>query len=345
MSACISDRACIFLRACIYATVLAAVPARAAPGHVLRLATVAPDGSAWAREFRAFARDVEASTGGAVGIKWYFGGIAGEEPAVADRIARDQLDGVLSGGVLCQQLAPSLRVLNVLGLIHSREEAAYVAGRLLPALEEEFHGRGYTSLAVATVGPAVLFTREPVRSLADLRRLRVWFWEFEGMRMHLSEMGIPAVALPLERAGAAYDLGRVDGFLAVPQAALAFQWSAQARYVSDLRIALLVGCLVVANRAFDELPLEAQAALRAAGAKLRARVEEVGRAQDEALLGSLFARQGLRPMPVSDEFRSEFLQAARAARERLGERLVPLKLLARVVEMLADYRAENRERH
>src|SRR6476646_5054881 len=76
----------------------------------LRLATAVPEGTAWARVGMAFARDVDELTHGEVRVKWYLGGIAGNELQVLDRMKRDQLDGVGSGGVLCQRLAPTMRV-------------------------------------------------------------------------------------------------------------------------------------------------------------------------------------------------------------------------------------------
>ena len=59
----------------------------------LRFASVAPEGTGWAREFKAFARDAEAFSNGQVRVKWYFGGIAGDESVVPERIKRGQLDG------------------------------------------------------------------------------------------------------------------------------------------------------------------------------------------------------------------------------------------------------------
>ena len=53
--------------------------ASAEPTTVLRFATVAPDGTAWARLFRAMGRDIDTETRGKLGAKWYFGGIAGNE--------------------------------------------------------------------------------------------------------------------------------------------------------------------------------------------------------------------------------------------------------------------------
>ena len=48
--------------------------------HVLRFATVIPQGTVWAREMQAFARDVaDGSTNNQVQLKWYLGGIAGDD--------------------------------------------------------------------------------------------------------------------------------------------------------------------------------------------------------------------------------------------------------------------------
>ena len=122
--------------------------------------------------------------------------------------------------------------------------------------------------------------------------------------------------------------------------ALAFQWSSQARYVIDLRAAYYVGCLVIAASAFDALPVEQQKILRAAVGKGAARMEELGRQQDDALLGGLFERQGLHTIPVSPAFRTEFFEASRETRQRLGERVVPSALIARVMSWLGDFRGE-----
>jgi len=323
------------------ATLACAAPAAADP-VLLRMAVAAPDGTAWAREIRAFARDVEGLTGGAVRMKWYFGGIAGDELTVADRIRREQLDGAISGGMLCQRLAPSMRVMRVLGLVTDRDEAAYVISRLKPTIDREMQERGFTNVVEGGLGPDTLFSRDRIASMDDLRRSRPWVWDLEDtLQMQLAELGVRPVALPLDAAARAYDDGRLDGFLAAPTAALAWQWSAQSRYVSDLPVAFLVACLVIANRSFDPLPIEAQQGIRAAAAKLQARFEDLGRTQDRALLHGLFARQGLVPIAVSDEFRAGFLSAARAARDRLGDKLVPPPLVDRVTQMLEDYRKEH----
>ncbi len=316
-------------------------PASADP-TILRFATAAPDGTGWARLFRTMSRDLDAATRGEVVIKWYFGGIAGNELQMLDRLARNQLDAVMSGGMLCMKLSPAMRSLRLLGLFQTRDEAAYVLGRLRPTIDAEFAAAGYHNMGSATLGSDMMFARTPVASLADMKKVRFWFWDLdETMRVQLRVLGVPAVGLPVEDALHAYEEKRTDGFIAVPTAALAFQWSSQTKYLSQLRLGYLPGCMVLATRAWDAMSFAQRTELTEATAKFQRRLEDLGRTQDEQLLSELFARQGIQQTAVSAGFASEFFEAARVARDAARDRLIPAALVDRIVGWVADYRAEH----
>lgn len=321
----------------------AAGAAHADPSVLLRFASEAPQGTAWAREGQALERDIADLTHGQVRIKWYLGGIAGDEAQMLDCMRRDQLDGVASGGMMCQKLAPSMRVMRIPGLFQNRDESQYVSGRLKDQFDHEMLHNGFVNLGELGIGPDVLFSRKPISDYAQLRATNTWIWDLDDVyKSALVTMGFSVVPSSLQGAYRTFEDGKIDAFLAVPTAALAYQWSAETRYYSDLRTSFLRGCLIVTSRAFDQLPIEGQHAVKQATARVIVRLEEVGREEDDALLGGLFAKQGLKPVPVSESFRSEFYAAARAMREQLGERLVPAPLLQRVLGLLADYRAERR---
>jgi TRAP-type C4-dicarboxylate transport system substrate-binding protein len=219
-----------------------------------------------------------------------------------------------------------------------------VMERLRPTIEEETRKSGFEMLILSGLGPEVMFTRTPVRSMADLRKNKMWRWSADEPGIAMAhEMGLPVVPLDLDVAGKAYDDKRVDGFIAIPTAALAFQWSAQARYITDLRLGYLTGCVAVSQSALDRMTAEQQKLFRSLFAKYDALFQEMGRRQDEALLGGLFVKQGLKPIPPSEGFRSEFFEVARAARERAATRFVSRATLDRVLKWLADYRAEHSE--
>jgi TRAP-type C4-dicarboxylate transport system substrate-binding protein len=149
--------------------------------------------------------------------------------------------------------------------------------------------------------------------------------------------------MPIADAYGAYEHKRVDGFITPAVAALGFQWSTATRYYTDLRMGFVVGCLVVANRAFDALPISEQQALKLASAKMKLRIEQLGRSQEEQLLHGLLQKQGLRLVSVDAGTRVTFFEAARAARDRAATTLVSAELIARVLGMLADFRTEHRE--
>lgn len=310
--------------------------------QTLRLGTIVPEGTGWARELRALGRDIEVSTAGAVHMKWYMGGIAGDEMEMLERVRRGQLDGVLSGGMACETVAPSLRVARIPGLLQTWAETSFVLGRLRPTLEDEAHKNGFFYMGEAIVGPSIIFSRRPIADMATMRSTRLWIWDIDRMLGAVApEMGLQVVPLPIRDAAAAYEAGRLDGMIAPAAAALGFQWSASTRYYTDLRAGFVIGCMLIAHRPFDALPLSSQKALREASARAKLRIEEVGRTQEAQLVDHLFQKQGLGRISVDERARAAFFEAARAARDRAATRLVSASLIARVLGILADYRSEH----
>ncbi len=311
----------------------------AAEPVTLRMSAIVPEGTAWARELRAFGRDVEQRTSGRVRIKWYLGSITGDEVATLERVRRGQLDG-MGGSQFCDRLAPALKVSRVLGLVQSYEEATYVMGRLRLQLDAEFKKSGFSGYATG-LGSEIIFSRKPVRTMQDLTTIKVWLWNLDTvMAPQLRALGVTLVQTPIEDTARALDSGQADSLNTIPQAALAFQWSPKMTHYTELRTGFIMGCIVFADRALDALSLPDQTALRDATAKLRVRIDDVGRATDEALLNGLFEKQGLKRVPVTETLRAEFFAAARGARDKVDPALVPRELVQRVESWLADFRAE-----
>src|SRR5690349_20981416 len=94
----------------------------------LRVGTLVPDGTAWARELKAFAREVEETA--QLRVRIYWGGIAGDEREMVGRVKRGQLDAI-AGAAVCTELAPSLKVTRLQGLFPSRDDHERIL-RVLP---------------------------------------------------------------------------------------------------------------------------------------------------------------------------------------------------------------------
>jgi TRAP-type C4-dicarboxylate transport system substrate-binding protein len=181
--------------------------------------------------------------------------------------------------------------------------------------------------------------------MEDLKRAKLWSWNLDEVFVATWPMlGMHLVPLPIDQAYGAFEDKRIDGFIAVPTSALAFQWSTEARYVTDLRMGFLRACVLITTRAFDPLPIEARNALLNSSAAGMMQLEQLGREQDDELLGGLFAKQGMKTVVPSEAFRADFFAQARAARDQLVAQgaLMKPELLQRVLTLLADYRAEHR---
>src|SRR4051812_31784484 len=140
----------------------------------LRMASVVPEGTAWARELKALAREIDTDTGGQVKMKWYLGGITGDDFESGRRIARGQLDGWAGGAWQCEKGAKSMVVTRLPGLYRSRAEIAWIEGRLRPTFDEEFKKAGFVFLGDSVIGPSIIFLRKAVHRFGELKRIKLW---------------------------------------------------------------------------------------------------------------------------------------------------------------------------
>ncbi|MDB4970580.1 MAG: TRAP-type C4-dicarboxylate transport system, substrate-binding protein [Myxococcales bacterium] len=324
------------------ALTLLTTPAAADP-VTLRMAAIAPDGTEWARTLKAFARDVEVSSKGELKMKWYLGGIAGDELAALERVKQGQLDGE-AGSSFCARLAPSLRAARLGGLYESRDEVVYIMGRLKPVLDEEFRKSGFFNLGQAVFGADVLFSRQPIRTFDELRAAKLWAWNLDPVWQQIAqEMGLKTMSTSIDEHSPAWRRKSYDAFFTVPSVALAYQWSAEVPYYTDFAATMLPACLVVANAALDPLPLELKQVLQSSAAKFMIHFNEISVQLDDALTSGLFEKQGLKRVPASPALRREFYAAARRARDKLGAALIAPALLSSVEKMLAEHRQQRRE--
>jgi TRAP-type C4-dicarboxylate transport system substrate-binding protein len=306
--------------------------AAADPPPALRMGTLVPDGTAWARELKAFAREVEDSAH--LKIKIYWGGIAGDEREMVSRAKRGQLDAI-AGAAVCTDLAPSLQVTRLQGLFPNRDEHERLV-RQIPHVDDEFKKAGFVNLGVAGMGPSVVFTRAPVTSWAELKKLRLWRWDLDSVAWQQDRMmGLTVVPESVNGAAAAFDAGKVDGFVALAASALAFQWQSRAPNILPLEFDYLTACLLVRISSWDELSLETQRTVSAAGAKLTRRMEFVGRDVDHVVLSGTLTGHGVHAHPVPAATRDAFFSAARQTRAQAAtEGHVPPAALQWVLQQL-----------
>jgi TRAP-type C4-dicarboxylate transport system substrate-binding protein len=77
---------------------MAPMTAEAAPRHLFKIATLAPEGSVWAKRFQEFQNEVTAKSNGEIGFKLYLGGVMNDVPCTKMRIGQLQGGGFTMTG-------------------------------------------------------------------------------------------------------------------------------------------------------------------------------------------------------------------------------------------------------
>ena len=135
----------------------------------LKIATLAPENSAWEKVFNRYEKEVEVASNGSIDLKVYNGGVQGDEEVVVRKMKSGQLDGAAVTAVGLSKIVPNALVLQLPGLFNSYKELDYVRKKMNDDLAAEFDKKGYVFLGWGDVGFAYIFSNTPVEKPEDLK--------------------------------------------------------------------------------------------------------------------------------------------------------------------------------
>jgi len=238
-------------------------PAQADKKHIIKFATLAPEGSSWMKSMRRLAEKVKKATDGNVTFRFYPGGVSGDEKDVIRKMRIGQLHGAGFTGVGLGQILPEVRVLDLPFLFSTDEEIQHVYSKMSDYYAARYEDKGYVLLGWVPVGWIHFFSQHPIRSVEDLRRSKSWMWEgdllveqaYKGMEVQPIPLSITNVLLSLQT-------GMVDTVYSSTQGALALQWFTKVKHVTRLRMGYATGGVLISKKKFDKLPQPYQSAVK-----------------------------------------------------------------------------------
>src|SRR5690606_15167532 len=112
-------------------------------GTVLRIGTLAPNGSSWMRVFNAWNNTLSQKTGGKLKLHFFAGGAAGDERDFVRKMRAGQLDGAAVTTVGLGQIVRSSLVLQAPGVCHTYKRIDAVRSQMGGEFEKQFEGAGF----------------------------------------------------------------------------------------------------------------------------------------------------------------------------------------------------------
>ena len=229
----------------------------------LKVATVTPEGTQWMKDMRASAVEIKERTEGRVQIKYYGGGIMGNDTKVLGRIRIGTLQGGAFTPVALADQYPELNLYGLPLIFNSEEEAAYVRERMDAKLRKGLEDAGFVSFGFATGGFAILMSNTPVDELEDLKGKKVWVPEGDTVSYDSMEaLSLSPVTLPLTDVLTGLQTGLIDIVAMSPIGALVLQWHTKIKYITELPLVYTMGFMAIDKRAFDKIGAADQAIVR-----------------------------------------------------------------------------------
>lgn len=311
-----------------------------AAATVLKMATVAPEGSEWMTQLRDAAKDIKTRTEGRVEFKFYGGGVMGNDKKVLRKIRIGQLQGAAFTTSGLSERYFDIMVYGMPFLFESQDEVDFVReqldARLLAGLEEA----GFVSFGFAGGGFANFMSNTAITSHDMLRNKKIWVPEGDVISFSaLESMNLSPVVLPLADVMTGLQTGLLDIIVTPPVGALLLQWYTKVDFINPVPIAYTMGTMAVDKRAFDRLSAEDQAVVREVMGATYARLDVINRSDNVEAQDALLAN-GLELVESRPEDLPYWRSVARKTNARIwAESAQDVELYNDIQTLLEQFRA------
>jgi TRAP-type C4-dicarboxylate transport system substrate-binding protein len=328
-------------RRLIFAAValFAANIATAAPLQI-KIATLAPENSIWMKEMRVGAKEIEARTEGRVILKFYGGGVMGNDKKVLRKMRIGQLHG---GSFTPSGLAERCPDLNLYGMplvFNSLDEVQYVRTRFDDRLMEILDNAGLVGFGIAGGGFAMIMSEQPVASREDLQGRKVWVPEGDTWTLSaMKALDLSPVILPITDVLTGLQTGLIEVIGTPPVAAVALQWYTKLNYLTDFPITYTYAVLVIEKDIFARMAPADQAVVREVMDRIYASFDAGSAAENEGAMKALTANDIKIVEPEAGAVQQWRGQVLATNRTNAEEGMISLGLYEEMLATLEDYRA------
>ena len=222
---------------------------------VIKMATLAPNGSPWHEILKDMAADWSKASGGLVRLRIYPGGVAGDEGSTVRKIRIGQLHAALISNGGLSHIAPAVNVLVIPMAADSWDALDRVRSALAPRIERLLDEKGFVVLNWGDAGWVRFFVPEADPSVATVQKAKLFVWSGDDRTVEMwKTAGFNAVPLAPTDILPGLQTGMINAFNSTAVMALANQWFPFTSHMIDMPWAPLVGATIVSKRAWERIP-------------------------------------------------------------------------------------------
>jgi len=230
-------------------------PRPAAAQVTLKLATLAPSGSAWHDLLKELAQRWEEASGGQVKLKIYAGGTQGSEGEMLRKLAIGQLHAVAATNVGLHDVVAEPQALSTPLLFRDEVEVGCALERVKETLEAAFRKRGLVVAQWTRLGTVSFFCTRPYRTPSEMAQAKLFAWEGDPATVEAWRVaGFRPVVLSSTDLVPALQTGMIDCVGNLPLYVLTARLHEKARYQLDLPWGQVIAATVFRQDAWERIP-------------------------------------------------------------------------------------------
>jgi len=306
----------------------------------IKLGTLAPKGSSYARHLQVMGEQWKKAPGGGALLVTYPDGQMGSESEMVQRMRMGQLQAALVTVTGLTEIEPATGGLQNLPMtFRTLEEVDYIGEKLQPMLEKRLEAKGFIVLFWSDTGFVKFFSKDPVVTPDDLRKTKLFVTGGRAAEVDIYR-SLRCQPIPLEVADILPGLqsGLINAVPFPPTVALAAQIDAAAPNMLDLNWVPLVGACVITKKAWTSLPPETQAVLRASGKEAGKLIKADGRRESQQSIDAM-ERRGLKINHLTKEATAAWDQTIQEVYPKIRGPIIPEDIFDEVMAQLKAYRA------
>jgi len=222
----------------------------------IKVATLAPKSLGWAQNIRKIMNPaIKKATDGNVKLKWYWGGIMGDDIDYIKKMKEGQIDGAAFSGQGTVIACPEMAVLELPFLFRNYAEVDYIRDRMRGTFDKISEQHGYKLIIWSDQDfDQIYSTKYEMNQLSDFKKAKLISWYGELEQVVLKSLGANPIPVGVPEVVLSMRQGIADTVIAPAIAVVGFQMYTLVRYVNSMNIRYSPACCFVRLDFWNKIP-------------------------------------------------------------------------------------------
>ncbi|MDR2363770.1 MAG: TRAP transporter substrate-binding protein DctP [Spirochaetaceae bacterium] len=307
----------------------------------INLASSLPRNSPWGRTLDRIAAEWSRTTNGEVNLH-ILHQYPGSEGDYLMKLRQDKIQAAIFTSIALNSVTPEVMALSIPFLIRNNAELDAVLQEVRPIFNSRIEEAGYINMVLVKAGWVKIFSRSPVYTPDDLRRLKVGTNPDEQEIIDaFRTMGFQMVRVATTDVAQRLNSGMIDAIYQSPISVSAFQLYRVAKHMSTVNLAPFMGGVLMSKTAWARIPPQYQEPLREIVRQAGAEIENsFQRGEEEAI--ATMRQNGVSINQASPQQEQEwYREITRYIPDLVNRNVFHREMYERIQGILQDYRGRH----